>query len=48
MSVLVEFHNTGDAVLRMKIQVAVEHVLSGRLTTSRTVLTTLHALSSRN
>src|SRR5262245_53697289 len=30
MSVLVEFHNTGDASIRSEIEAIVEHVLSGR------------------
>ena len=30
MSVLVEFHNTGDAAIRSEVQAIVEHVLSDR------------------
>lgn len=30
MSVLVEFHNTGDDTLRSEVQVVIEHILSDR------------------
>ena len=30
MSVVVEFHNTGDATIRSEVQVVIEHILSDR------------------